>query len=116
MSRTITIPAESASSTLAGFSIFPKDPAAVLDYTVDWTTWLASDTIATSNWTIVKLTPGTDATPLTAGTKSNTSATATQFVSAGTAGITYLLENTITTTGGRTAIRALEIAVSTVPQ
>lgn len=29
---------------------FTKDPHAVLDYTVDWTRWLAGDTIATSAW------------------------------------------------------------------
>ena len=29
---------------------FTKDPDAVLDYSVDWTLWLAGDQISTSEW------------------------------------------------------------------
>lgn len=31
---------------------FTKDPQAVLDYNVDWSTWLGTDTIASSVWTV----------------------------------------------------------------
>ena len=31
--------------------VFPKDPQATLDYYMDWTAWLAGDTIVTSTWT-----------------------------------------------------------------
>ncbi len=31
---------------------FVKDPAAVLDYTIDWSPWLGEDTIVTSTWTV----------------------------------------------------------------
>lgn len=29
---------------------FVKDPAAVLDYYLDWSAWLAGDTLSTSTW------------------------------------------------------------------
>ena len=29
---------------------FVKDPSAILDYYMDWTAWLASDTIVDSAW------------------------------------------------------------------
>ena len=29
---------------------FTKDPDAVLDYSVDWSLWLAGDEISTSEW------------------------------------------------------------------
>ena len=29
---------------------FTKDPDAVLDYSVDWSLWLAGDTISSSEW------------------------------------------------------------------
>jgi hypothetical protein len=32
---------------------FVKDPQAVLDYTIDWTPWLADDAIVTSTWSVV---------------------------------------------------------------
>ena len=31
--------------------VFHKDPGAMLDYYLDWTAWLAGDTIVTSTWT-----------------------------------------------------------------
>jgi hypothetical protein len=31
---------------------FVKDPAAVLDYTIDWSPWLAEDAIVTSTWVV----------------------------------------------------------------
>lgn len=36
---------------MAGNTFF-KDPDAVLDYGVDWTAWLGSDTIVTSTWVV----------------------------------------------------------------
>jgi hypothetical protein len=32
---------------------FVKDPQAVLDYTIDWSLWLADDLIVDSTWSVV---------------------------------------------------------------
>ena len=116
MSRTFNVPVDSAPLLSVGYPVFAKDPAAVLDYTFDWSAWLAGDTVASATWAIVKESPQADTAPLTKGTASTTATTTTQFVSAGQAGVTYLLECTMTTVGGRTAVRAVQIAVSTLPQ
>ncbi len=82
---------------------FEKDPAAVLDYQVDWSRWLGADTLATSTWTVP--------TGLTQAGASNSSTTATIWLSGGTAGVTYTLVNHITTAGGRAEDRAVYIVV-----
>lgn len=82
---------------------FTKDPAEVLDYSMDWAGWLKGDTIATSTWT-------SDA-GITRVTDVNSSSSATVWVSGGTDGTTYNLTNTITTVGGATAKRTMAIQV-----
>ena len=82
---------------------FLKDPHAVLDYTIDWTRWLAGDTIATSEWLVpAELT-------LTAHTK--TIASTTVWLSGGTAGESYSVTNRISTDGGRTEDRSFTVRV-----
>ncbi len=80
---------------------FTKDPNEALDYKIDWSAWLAGDTIATSTWVIPA--------GLTAGTTSFTTTSATTWVSGGTMGTTYTLDNKITTGGGRSAERSITI-------
>ena len=80
-----------------------KDPSAVLDYTIDWSTWLGSDTISTSSWTVES--------GITKDSDNNTTTTATIWLSGGTAGTDYTVTNTIVTAGGRTDQRSLLIAV-----
>lgn len=70
-----------------------QDPQAILDYVIDWTAWLNGDTIATSAWTMHQ-----DLTPSNA---SNTTTTATVFITGGTSGKTYKVKNRITTANGR---------------
>lgn len=85
---------------------FPKDPAAVLDYTIDWDAddWLGSDTITgTPVWTV--------ATGLTKDSQSNTTTTATVWLSGGTANTDYDVACKITTAGGRTDERTIRIQV-----
>ena len=77
---------------------FTKDPNAVLDYTIDWTRWLASDQIATSEW----LVPA----GLTKMADSKTASSATVWLSGGTAGQSYTVTNRITTAAGRTEDRS----------
>ena len=72
---------------------FLKDPQANLDYSVDWTSWLGSDTIATSSWTIP--------TGLKKESESNSTKIATVWLSGGTVGQEYTVTNHIKTAAGR---------------
>lgn len=82
---------------------FLKDSAAVLDYGVDWSAWLGTDTIATSTWTVP--------TGLTVDSETETTTLATVWLSGGTTGTTYTLVNRITTAAGRQDERTLTITV-----
>lgn len=85
---------------------FTKDPAAVLDYTVDWDAddWLGSDTITgTPEWTVPS--------GITQASQSNTTTTATVWLSGGTANTDYDVACKITTTAGRTDERTIRIQV-----
>ena len=84
--------------------IFEKDPNATLDFVFDWTAWLAGDTISTSAWAPLP-------SDLTAASTSNTTLTATIFVSGGTPGRTYRLRNRIVTAGGRTEDQTAELVI-----
>lgn len=81
-----------------------KDPDAVLDYSVDWSSWLGSDEIATSTWEIT----GTDS-DLTVTTDSKTTTATTVWLSGGTLGVIYSVVNRITTDGGRTDDRTIAV-------
>jgi hypothetical protein len=83
---------------------FPKDPNAVLDYKIDWTTWLAGDTISSSTWIVPS--------GITKTTESNTTTTTTIWLSGGTADTEYEVVNRIVTAGGRTDDRTLHIFVA----
>lgn len=81
-----------------------KDPAAVLDYAVDWTEWLAAgDEIAASVWTLPSgLTRITD----------NFTTTATRiWLGGGVAGKVYEIVNHITTEAGLEDERTFTIVV-----
>jgi len=80
-----------------------KDPDEVLDYELDWSTWLDGDTIAASTITVEA--------GLTKDSDSNTTARQTVWLSGGTAGSLYDVTFEIVTTGGRTAQRTLVIRV-----
>lgn len=90
-------------------SLDPKDPNDVKDYVVDWDRYLAGleggpDTIATSTWP----SPPTGINVVSDSFSGNR---ARVWLSGGTAGTTYSLTNRITTTGGRTLDRTIEILV-----
>lgn len=81
-----------------------KDSDAVLDYSWDWEDNLvAGDQISLSSW---EATPG-----ITIDSDSNTTTTATAWLSGGTADVSYTLTNQIVTTGGRTDERSMTIKV-----
>lgn len=80
-----------------------KHSGATLDYRIDWSAWLDTDTIATSTWSAD---PG-----ITKQADFHDSHAATVWLSGGTAGQSYTVTNTITTADGRTEQRALTIIV-----
>lgn len=83
--------------------VFIKDPDAVLDYVIDWSDWLESDTISTSTWTV-------DA-GLTEDSSSNTTTTATVILSGGTVKSSYQATNHIVTANGLEDDRTILIRI-----
>jgi len=70
---------------------FEKDPQAILDYTIDWSSWMApGDSIAQSDW-------AADSADITLGLNISDDTTATVWVSGGTARRSYRLTNHIVT-------------------
>ncbi len=85
-----------------------KDPDSVLDYKLNWATWLAettstTDTIASVSWTV--------GSGITKDSESNDTTSATIWLSGGTAGNDYSIACEVTTAGGRTAERTITIMV-----
>jgi len=94
------------------FPYIEKDPDDRKDYTNDWTEWLAQsagDVIASSVWTVASgLVLGTASF---APTVDATNKKATAWLSGGTAGQSYVVENKITTVGGRIASDSFTVKV-----
>lgn len=86
-----------------GYPLWYKDPQSVKDYSIDWTLWLNSDTIATSTWEVNG--------DLVKDSSGNTPTHASVWLSGGTNGKSYLVRNKIVTAGGRTEVQTLEILV-----
>lgn len=84
-------------------ALYTKDPDATLDYIVDWASFLGVDTINTSTWSVPA--------GITSVTTSNTTTTATIWLSGGTLNTRYAIRNRIITTGGRTNDRTIYIKV-----
>lgn len=82
---------------------FEKDPDAILDFSIDWTDWLAGDTISTGTWIVQS--------GLTKVKSFYTTSKDTVFVSSGVAGQTYSLTNRITTANGRVNDETIYILV-----
>lgn len=83
---------------------FVKDPDSTEDFSFNWVADLDGDTIVSSDF---ELPDG-----LTEVSASNTSTTATIFVSGGSAGLQYRVTNRIVTAGGRTLDMTIRIYVS----
>ncbi|MEU7338727.1 hypothetical protein [Streptomyces sp. NPDC007074] len=88
-------------------STFPKDPAELLDYTWDWTPWLAevSDTISSAT---VVATDGLTAV----GEPSVNGALVTQRVSGGDVGKLSAVTCQITTASGLIAERSIHLKIA----
>ena len=91
--------------TAANSNLKVKDPNAILDYRIDWgTNWLgASETITTSTWVVDS--------GITQDRATNTTTTATIWLSGGTHGTKYTVTNRIVTNQGRTNDSSLIITV-----
>lgn len=84
---------------------YTKTVAAVLDFTLNWTDYLGSDTISSSAWAVPS--------GITGSGGSSTSTTASIRISGGTAGLVYPFTNTITMASGQIDQEPLVITVTT---
>lgn len=85
---------------------FTKDPAEVLDYTVDFALQLAEDGGDTISAHVVTPPAG-----ITKMTDSHTTTAITAWLSAGTAGTNYPIVYRATTTAGRVYERTIQVKV-----
>lgn len=83
----------------------PKDPDEVLDYVIDWSLRLDSDIISSSTWSV------TEGTGLTIDADTYADTTATVWLSGGTDGERYTLNNRIVTVAGRTMDQSVKIRI-----
>lgn len=85
-------------------ALYIKDPAARLDYTWDWSAWLATgETIATH---VVDTPAG-----ITLDTSTADATSVTAWLTGGELGRNHAVPCTITSSQGRTDTRTIEIAV-----
>lgn len=83
---------------------FIKDPNSILDYGFDWSDWLdTDDTVSTSAWTVPS--------GITEHSDSKTTTTTTIWLSGGTIGRQYRIQNRIVTADGRTADRSFYVKI-----
>ena len=85
---------------------FTKDPDSTLDYQMDWTTFLATDTIALSEWSVA----GYDSN-LIVDSSSKTTSTSTVWLSGGTVNVKYNVTNKVTTASGRIIERSFTMLI-----
>lgn len=84
-------------------TIYRKDPAARLNYSIDWVEWLAGDTITLSEWTVPE--------GLTEHGDIHGSGVATILLGGGVDGCDYRVTNKITTAGGLINLRSFVLQV-----
>lgn len=87
-------------------STYLKDPDAVLDYQVDWSSWLAEGETL-SDHTIT----ADDGITVDSSNITDSNTTVTAWLSGGTAGRKYKVVYRITTTEGRTDDRTISLVV-----
>ena len=95
-------------------AIFLKDPAAVIDYAVDWAAaYLAGQTIISSGWTVApdgasEAAPDSDLVLVASGLDGGRT---TATLSGGQRGHVYRLTNNVTFSDGRRDERSLDVRV-----
>lgn len=80
-----------------------KDPDDVLDYKIDWTARLAGDQIVSSQWFVPEALESRD--------EAFNSTSCTIWLLGGVAAMNYLITNRITTAGGRTIDKSVNLPV-----
>lgn len=90
-------------TTSFGQPDFVKDPNSVEDFEFNWVAELNGDTISTSSFILPD--------GMTQVSASNTTTTATVFVSGGTNGQLYRITNRVVTAGGRTYDRTYRVLI-----
>lgn len=89
-------------------TIFPKDPASEVDFSIDWGAWLSGAEIITSaNWTLF---PDGPTSPVLGAAISSGSVQGI-YVSGGEAGSRFRLTCHVTTDAGRSADRSLVLRI-----
>ena len=93
-------------STIASFT---KNASDLLDYTIDWSAWLASasnsaDTIVASTWSVPAA--------MSVQASTHTSSSATGWLDGGIPGANHVAVNQITTAGGRVVSREILISIN----
>jgi hypothetical protein len=79
-----------------------KDPDAVLDYAIDWSAWLDTDTITASSW-------AANSENISIESSAHDDTQAVVWLSGGTVGEAYVLTNHITTAAGRQEDQSFKI-------
>tara|TARA_R110000822_G_scaffold174015_8_gene313646 strand:- start:817 stop:1152 length:336 start_codon:yes stop_codon:yes gene_type:complete len=89
-----------------------KDPEATLNYTFDYSNWLASgEQIDTSNWTIDAIASDTDPIVVSGSIVVNGNKKVTMILTGGTSGNIYTVRNTIVTDDGNTERKFFRVVV-----
>lgn len=83
-----------------------KDPDEILDYTIDWSARLVTDTIATSVWIL-----DVGITETTQSFTNTPPQSTTIWLSGGTLGASHAITNRITTNGGRTMDQTVKLKI-----
>ena len=91
---------------MSQFKVFIKDPDALLDYQIDWSSWLGTDTISASTWEAFD----TDIT-INEKVSSFEDTNTIVWVSDGEVGSRYTLTNHIETAAGRKNDRSIVIRI-----
>lgn len=89
-------------------AIFLKDPAAVIDYAVDWQTeYLAGQSIIASAWSVAPAEPG----GIMVVSASHDAGRSQAMIGGGRQGAVYQLRNRVTFSDGRSDERSLDVRV-----
>lgn len=83
---------------------YEKDPDETIDFAFNWSAFLGADTISSVTFVLPD--------GLTSEDESNTTTTATIFVSGGTACCSYRITCRIVTAGGRTKDKTIRVKVT----
>tara|TARA_X000001316_G_C920611_1_gene34793 strand:- start:1175 stop:1528 length:354 start_codon:yes stop_codon:yes gene_type:complete len=102
-------------------SYIRKDPASVLDYKIDWTNWLGTDsgasvvnTITSDSETTPTLVFDTTISGSAANQLTGSGKIANIYLSGGTAGVVYTVSSVLTTSDSRKVKRSFRVKCETV--